>query len=186
MKSWIASLTLALAAVGMMAQAELPDGSIQGLNRDKKVGYMGMGAAAVGPYHHCTFELFALDAKKVDSRSRSHTSRRDDSHEWSHPYEGRPRRPFPPAVGYSAPPRFAQFRKNDSSPSAGRQRLGDWGRVNTLQTGKTRFRKTIATPLISAFARQERRNQEVYFRLTVARPRSTNLAQSALFPQVGT
>jgi hypothetical protein len=45
------------------AQAQLTDGSIQGLNRDKKVGYMGMGAAAVGPYHHYTFELFALDAK---------------------------------------------------------------------------------------------------------------------------
>jgi len=48
---------------GMPAQAQLPDGSIQGLNQSKKVGYMGMGAAAVGPYHHYTFELFALDTK---------------------------------------------------------------------------------------------------------------------------
>lgn len=48
---------------GVPAQAQLPDGSIQGLNRDKKVGSMGMCAAAVGPYHHYTFELFALDAK---------------------------------------------------------------------------------------------------------------------------
>jgi Raf kinase inhibitor-like YbhB/YbcL family protein len=48
---------------GVPAQAQLTDGSIQGLNRDQKVGYMGMGAAAVGPYHHYTFELFALDAK---------------------------------------------------------------------------------------------------------------------------
>ncbi|MGA2098980.1 MAG: YbhB/YbcL family Raf kinase inhibitor-like protein [Candidatus Acidiferrum sp.] len=48
---------------GIPAQAQLPDGSIQALNQGKKVGYMGMGAAAVGPYHHYTFELFALDAK---------------------------------------------------------------------------------------------------------------------------
>ena len=48
---------------GVPAQAQLPDGSIQGLNQSKKVGYMGMGAAAVGPYHHYTFELFALDTK---------------------------------------------------------------------------------------------------------------------------
>lgn len=48
---------------GVPAQAQLPDGSIQVLNRGKKMGYMGMGAAAVGPYHHYTFELFALDIK---------------------------------------------------------------------------------------------------------------------------
>jgi Raf kinase inhibitor-like YbhB/YbcL family protein len=48
---------------GVPAQAQLPDGSIQSLNQGKKVGYMGMGAAAVGPYHHYTFELFALDTK---------------------------------------------------------------------------------------------------------------------------
>ncbi len=45
------------------ATAQLPDGSIQSLNQSKKVGYMGMGAAAVGPYHHYTFELYALDTK---------------------------------------------------------------------------------------------------------------------------
>jgi Raf kinase inhibitor-like YbhB/YbcL family protein len=50
-------------AEGVAAQAQLPDGSIQSLNQGKKVGYMGMGAAAVGPYHHYTFELFALNAK---------------------------------------------------------------------------------------------------------------------------
>ena len=27
------------------------------------VGYMGPGAGAAGPYHHYTFELFALDTK---------------------------------------------------------------------------------------------------------------------------
>jgi Raf kinase inhibitor-like YbhB/YbcL family protein len=48
---------------GVPTQAQLPDGSIQLLNQGKKVGYMGMGAAAVGPYHHYTFELFALDIK---------------------------------------------------------------------------------------------------------------------------
>ena len=35
---------------GVPAQPQLPDGSIQSLNQGKKVGYMGMGAAAVGPY----------------------------------------------------------------------------------------------------------------------------------------
>jgi Raf kinase inhibitor-like YbhB/YbcL family protein len=48
---------------GVPAQPQLPDGSIQALNQSKKVGYMGMGAAAVGPFHHYTFELFALDTK---------------------------------------------------------------------------------------------------------------------------
>jgi hypothetical protein len=46
---------------GEPATAQLPDGSIQALNYGKHVGYMGMGAAAVGPYHHYTFELYALD-----------------------------------------------------------------------------------------------------------------------------
>lgn len=44
-------------------QAQLPDGSIQALNRAKKVGYMGMGAGAAGPYHHYTFQLYAVDTK---------------------------------------------------------------------------------------------------------------------------
>jgi Raf kinase inhibitor-like YbhB/YbcL family protein len=48
---------------GVPAVATLPDGSIQALNRQKKIGYMGMGAPAVGPYHHYIFELFALDTK---------------------------------------------------------------------------------------------------------------------------
>ena len=29
----------------------------------KQVGYMGIDAGAAGPYHHYTFELFALDTK---------------------------------------------------------------------------------------------------------------------------
>jgi len=43
--------------------AQLPDGSVQGLNRGKKAGYMGMGMGSAGPYHHYTWELFALDTK---------------------------------------------------------------------------------------------------------------------------
>jgi Raf kinase inhibitor-like YbhB/YbcL family protein len=44
-------------------QAQLSDGSIQALNRAKKVGYLGMGASAAGPYHHYLFQLYALDTK---------------------------------------------------------------------------------------------------------------------------
>jgi Raf kinase inhibitor-like YbhB/YbcL family protein len=45
------------------ADATLSDGTIQGKNRSGAVGYRGPGAPAVGPYHHYTFELFALDTK---------------------------------------------------------------------------------------------------------------------------
>lgn len=44
-------------------EPKLPDGTIQGLNQGKLVGYRGMGAAAAGPYHHYIFEMFALDTK---------------------------------------------------------------------------------------------------------------------------
>jgi len=44
-------------------EATLRDGAIQAVNTGKKVGYYGMGAPAAGPYHHYTFELFALDTK---------------------------------------------------------------------------------------------------------------------------
>jgi Raf kinase inhibitor-like YbhB/YbcL family protein len=43
-----------------VAQGELPDGSRQVSLRSN--AYMGMGAPA-GPYHHYTFELYALDTK---------------------------------------------------------------------------------------------------------------------------
>jgi Raf kinase inhibitor-like YbhB/YbcL family protein len=43
-----------------VAQGELPDGSRQVSLRGN--GYMGPGAPA-GPYHHYTFELYALDTK---------------------------------------------------------------------------------------------------------------------------
>jgi Raf kinase inhibitor-like YbhB/YbcL family protein len=45
------------------AEAKLPDGAIQGKNQGGVVGYRGPGAGAAGPYHHYTFELFALDIK---------------------------------------------------------------------------------------------------------------------------
>ena len=45
------------------ANATLADGTIQAKNRSGAVGYRGPGAPAVGPYHHYTFELFALDTK---------------------------------------------------------------------------------------------------------------------------
>jgi Raf kinase inhibitor-like YbhB/YbcL family protein len=45
------------------ASAQLQDGTIQAKNLRGNVGYMGPGAPAVGPHHHYTFELFALDTK---------------------------------------------------------------------------------------------------------------------------
>lgn len=48
---------------GVPAEATLPDGTVQIKNTRGAVGYMGPGAGAAGPYHHYTFELFALDTK---------------------------------------------------------------------------------------------------------------------------
>jgi Raf kinase inhibitor-like YbhB/YbcL family protein len=48
---------------GVPTTAMLPDGTVQAKNRRGLVGYLGPGAPAVGPYHHYTFELFALDTK---------------------------------------------------------------------------------------------------------------------------
>lgn len=45
------------------AEPKLPDGTIQIKNLRGGVGYMGPGAPPAGPYHHYTFELFALDTK---------------------------------------------------------------------------------------------------------------------------
>jgi Raf kinase inhibitor-like YbhB/YbcL family protein len=50
-------------AGGQPADAKLADGMIQAVNRGNKVGFMGPGAGAAGPYHHYTFELYALDTK---------------------------------------------------------------------------------------------------------------------------
>jgi Raf kinase inhibitor-like YbhB/YbcL family protein len=48
---------------GMPATAQMPDGTVQAKNLRGGVGYMGPGAPPPGPYHHYTFELFALDTK---------------------------------------------------------------------------------------------------------------------------
>ena len=48
---------------GVAANATLPDGTVQILNRGNKVGFMGPGAPPAGPHQHYTFELYALDTK---------------------------------------------------------------------------------------------------------------------------
>ncbi len=48
---------------GMAATPQMPDGTVQAKNLRGGVGYMGPGAPQPGPYHHYTFELFALDTK---------------------------------------------------------------------------------------------------------------------------
>ena|SRR5579863_7466360 len=48
---------------GQSADAKMADGTVQLVNTGRKVGFMGPGAGAAGPYHHYTFELFALDTK---------------------------------------------------------------------------------------------------------------------------
>jgi Raf kinase inhibitor-like YbhB/YbcL family protein len=48
---------------GMPDAATLPDGTIQAKSRRGTPGFMGPGAGAAGPYHHYTFELYALDTK---------------------------------------------------------------------------------------------------------------------------
>ena len=50
-------------AEGVPPDAKLPDGTIQGKNAGGVAGYRGPGAPAVGPHHHYTWELFALDTK---------------------------------------------------------------------------------------------------------------------------
>jgi len=48
---------------GGVGTGNLPDGSIQAKNRGNNNAYMGPGNPAQNPYHHYTFELFALDTK---------------------------------------------------------------------------------------------------------------------------
>lgn len=50
-------------AEGLPIGATLPDGTVQAKNLRGQNGYMGPGAGAAGPYHHYTWELFALDTK---------------------------------------------------------------------------------------------------------------------------
>ena len=46
----------------MPLDVTLPDGTIQAKGI-RSVGYMGPGHAAINPYHHYTWELYALDSK---------------------------------------------------------------------------------------------------------------------------
>ena len=48
---------------GVPPTPQLADGTIQAKNTRGGVGYRGPGAGAAGPYHHYTFELYALDTK---------------------------------------------------------------------------------------------------------------------------
>ena len=48
---------------GLPTDAKLPDGTIQIKNTRNNPGYMGPGNGAINPYHHYTFELWALDSK---------------------------------------------------------------------------------------------------------------------------
>jgi Raf kinase inhibitor-like YbhB/YbcL family protein len=67
---------------GVAADAKLPDGSFQIKNSMGRVGYTGPGMGAAGPYHHYTFELYALDTKLdlTDSASRADVLKAADGH----------------------------------------------------------------------------------------------------------
>jgi len=62
--------------------AKRPDGSVQGKNGGGVIGYRGPGAPAVGPHHHYTWELFALDAKLdvPDDATRADVLKAMDGH----------------------------------------------------------------------------------------------------------
>jgi Raf kinase inhibitor-like YbhB/YbcL family protein len=67
---------------GVSADAKLADGTIQIKNTRGQVGYMGPGAGAAGPYHHYTFQLFALDTKLdlTESATRADVVKAMDGH----------------------------------------------------------------------------------------------------------
>lgn len=48
---------------GVPNEPQLPDGTVQLKNQGGVPGYRGPGAPAVGPHHHYTWELYALDTK---------------------------------------------------------------------------------------------------------------------------
>jgi len=48
---------------GIPINSQPSDGAVQIKNGGGVIGYRGPGAGAQGPYHHYTFELFALDTK---------------------------------------------------------------------------------------------------------------------------
>ena len=49
---------------------KLPNGAVQGKNGGGVIGYRGPGAPAVGPQHHYTVELFALEYNRLDVPDR--------------------------------------------------------------------------------------------------------------------
>jgi Raf kinase inhibitor-like YbhB/YbcL family protein len=61
---------------------KLSDGAVQGKNGGGVIGYRGPGAPAVGPHHHYTIELFALDTKLdvPDDASRADVLKAMDGH----------------------------------------------------------------------------------------------------------
>jgi Raf kinase inhibitor-like YbhB/YbcL family protein len=69
-------------AAGAAADAKLADGSIQIKNTMGRVGYTGPGMGAAGPYHHYTFELYALDTKLdlTDAAGRADVLKAADGH----------------------------------------------------------------------------------------------------------
>jgi hypothetical protein len=69
-------------AAGVAGDAKLADGSIQLKNTMGRVGYTGPGMGAAGPYHHYTFELYALDTKLdlTDAASRADVLKAADGH----------------------------------------------------------------------------------------------------------
>jgi len=48
---------------GVSSDPQLPDGTVQLKVIRGLVGFFGPGAPAAGPYHHYTFEVYALDTK---------------------------------------------------------------------------------------------------------------------------
>lgn len=50
-------------AEGVPATSVLPDGTVQGLNQGRVVGWRGPGARWPGPHHNYAFVLYALDSK---------------------------------------------------------------------------------------------------------------------------
>ena len=61
---------------------KLPDGAIQIKNSGNITGYMGPGMGPQGPYHHYTFELYALDTKLdlPESATRADVLKAADGH----------------------------------------------------------------------------------------------------------
>jgi hypothetical protein len=60
----------------------LPNGAIQAKNGAGEIGFRGPGAAAVGPYHHYTVVLWALDKKlELDEKAtRAEVMKAMDGH----------------------------------------------------------------------------------------------------------